>query len=172
MGQLAQLQLSRRSEEDEYGDGCDDTLEGRISALEDILLNARAVDVDATASFLGPTDPQGVLLLNEAMHACCVILFDTRFRGVPFTALLIRGQVKIVADEISKVRSDSRVLYASVFPLFIAAVKLWTLRHATSFQRGYSISKACFSIAGISWLPYNISGRSEIINRASPGPIG
>lgn len=120
MGQLAQLQLSRRSEEDEDGDDCDDIIEGRISALEDMLLNARALDLDATASLLGPTDPQGVLLLNEAMHACCVILFYTRFRGIPFTAPLIRGQVQIVADEISKVPSDSRVLYASVFPLFIA----------------------------------------------------
>lgn len=120
MGQLAQLQLSRHSEEHEDGEDCDDALEGRISALEDMLLNARALDVDATASFLGPTDPPGLLLLNEAMHACCVILFYTRFRGVPFTGPLIRGQVQIVADEISKVRSDSRVLYASVFPLFIA----------------------------------------------------
>lgn len=120
MGQLAQLQFSPRSEEDGDGDDCEDTLEARILALEDMLLNARERDVDATALFLGPTDPQGVLLLNEAMHACCVILFYTRFRGVPFTAPLIRGQVQIVADEISKVRSDSRVLYASVFPLFIA----------------------------------------------------
>lgn len=152
MGQLAQLQFSRLSEEDqgedededEDEDECDDTLGGRISAIEDMLLNARALDVDATASFLGPTDPQGVLFLNEAMHACCVILFYTRFRGVPFTAPLIRGQVQIVANEISKVRSDSRVLYASVFPLFIAGCEAVDSAARKAIAEGLRYPKGIF----------------------------
>lgn len=116
IGHLAELHRSSLAGKE----GHEARLEHKVSTLESMLLNAREVDLDATNSTPTPADPSSVVSVNEAMHAACVILFYTRLRSLPFTAPLIRLQVRIVVNEISKTRIDSRVSYASFFPLFIA----------------------------------------------------
>ncbi|KAH8199481.1 hypothetical protein TruAng_006357 [Truncatella angustata] len=117
IGHLAELQLSRQRDKEDIPD---ESLELRIVNLEETLLSARDTELDVITSPTGATDPLAVASLNEAMHAASVILFYTRFRGLPFTAPLIRRQVQIAVSEICKTRVDSRVSYAVVFPLFIA----------------------------------------------------
>jgi hypothetical protein len=117
IGWLAEMQLSSRSDDDGASDA---VLESKISILEDMLLQARKVDLEVITSPEGAADPTAVSSLNEAMHAASVILFYTRFRSLPFTAPLIRRQVKIVVEEIRRTRINSRVSFATIFPLFIA----------------------------------------------------
>lgn len=117
IGQLTELQLSQKTR---LGESSNDVLEAKIQALEEMLLTAREADLQAISASGGAADPIAVASLNEAMHAASVILFYTRFRDMPFTAPLIRKQVRIVVNEICRTRHDSRVSFAAVFPLFVA----------------------------------------------------
>ncbi|KAF3017421.1 hypothetical protein E8E14_005547 [Neopestalotiopsis sp. 37M] len=122
MGRLAELQLLRRKDNAQGSEDITaDQFEQELLALEETLLQARETDLMATISPGIYTNPSSLASLNEAMHAASFILFYTRFRGLPFTAPVIRRQVRTVVSEIGKIHEDSRVSYAIVFPLFIAA---------------------------------------------------
>ncbi|ETS87663.1 hypothetical protein PFICI_01491 [Pestalotiopsis fici W106-1] len=122
MGHLADMQLLRHKDKIHgSNDSTTDQFEHELLAVEETLLRAREADLMATIAPGCFTNPSSVASLNEAMHAASFILFYTRFRGLPFTAPVIRRQVRTVVSEISKIHEDSRVSYAIVFPLFIAA---------------------------------------------------
>lgn len=121
IGQLTEIQLSRGcSNGEEAEEDSDGPWDQKVAELEEMLLSAREVDLEAISTPGRAGDPVAVASLNEAMHAASVILFYTRFRGMPFTAPLIRKQVRVVVNEICKTRMCSRVSFAAVFPLFAA----------------------------------------------------
>ncbi|CAG9984529.1 unnamed protein product [Clonostachys byssicola] len=90
-----------------------------VSEAEDSLLNAQAQDLDTLATRT-TTDPDQILYLNEAMRATASILLYARLRNMPFTAPFIRRLVRIVVDQIAKIKVNSRTYFAVIFPLFTA----------------------------------------------------
>lgn len=118
IGRLLERQLSQLSDVNSPDPNTD--WESLVREAEDMLLQARERDVSAAQAVLGITDPVAVLAVNESMYATGAILLYARIHGLPFTAPFIRRQVKIVAEEISKIGAHSRVSYSIVFPLFIA----------------------------------------------------
>lgn len=121
MGHLAEVQLLRRKDAPQDSQNGSDQFEQELLTIEETLLQAREADLMAAVSPRRYSEPLSLAALNEAMHAASFILFYTRFRHLPFTAPVIRRQVKIVVSEICKIPEDSRVSHAILFPLFIAA---------------------------------------------------
>lgn len=121
MGHLAEVQLLRPKDAPQDLQSGSDQFEQELLTIEETLLQAREADLMAAISPRRYSEPSSLAALNEAMHAASFILFYTRFRHLPFTAPVIRRQVKIVVSEICKIPEDSRVSHAILFPLFIAA---------------------------------------------------
>lgn len=114
--QMAGILNARKHEINEPMDACS-AHEHQDNGLEEALTGACQKDI---ISLSVAEDSMGLRFLNESMHAAASILLYTRVNKLPFTAPLVRQQVRIVLHRVSKIDAAQRVKGAALFPLFVS----------------------------------------------------